>query len=219
EKYTVYFAVPQNKHNEKVKLLIQNQLKYVHTPIDRRGMNPFKDLKLIKSYNKVIQDINPDIILTYTIKPNIYGNYVANKFDIPVIMNITGLGTSLISGRLKLFIKFLYKYACNKAKIIFFQNQSNKDFFINQNLILEDKAKLTSGSGVNIQKFLPENKSSNNSKIRFLFIGRLMKEKGIEEYLEAANLLTDIHKNLEFQILGSFEEEKYKNILEENKNP
>src|SRR5699024_12547200 len=82
-KYTLYFAVPQNKHNEKVKLLIQNQLKYVPTPIDRRGMNPFKDLKLIKSYNKVIQDINPDIILTYTIKPNIYGNYVANKFDIP----------------------------------------------------------------------------------------------------------------------------------------
>src|SRR5699024_6972038 len=94
ENYEVYFSVPQSKNNEKVQSIIKIGAKYIYTPIDRRGMNPLNDLKVIKSYNKIIRDINPDIILTYTIKPNIYGSYVANKFNIPVIMNITGLGTS-----------------------------------------------------------------------------------------------------------------------------
>src|SRR5699024_4176021 len=216
--YEVYFSVPQDKDNKRVQSIVKIGATYMHTPIDRRGMNPLNDFKLIKSYNKIIRDINPDIILTYTIKPNIYGSYVANKFKIPVIMNITGLGTSLVSGRLKSFIKSLYKYAGNKSETVFFQNESNREFFIINGLVRENKTQLIPGSGVNIERFLPDSKSDHKSTMNLLFIGRVMKEKGIEEFLSTASSLSTKYKNIEFQILGFFEEEKYKKIIEENTN-
>lgn len=215
--YEIYFSAPQDKEDQKVQLLVKRGAKYIHTPMERRGMNPIEDIKLINLYKKIIKDVNPDIILTYTIKPNIYGSHVADKFGIPVIMNITGLGTSLSTGKLKVVIKRMYKYACSKANIVFFQNKGNHNFFISNKIIVERKAKIIPGSGVNIGKFMPIEKANNNI-IRFLFIGRLMKDKGIEEYLEVADNLTKQYSNLEFQVLGSFEEEKYRSIMEANKN-
>lgn len=216
--YEVYFSVPQDKNNKKTKLMVEARANFVHTPMKRRGMNPFEDLKLINSYKKLIKDISPDIILTYTIKPNIYGNYVANKFGVPVIMNITGIGTSLSTGKLKLIIKQMYKYGCSKANTVFFQNRGNHSFFISNNLVDKTKTRIIPGSGVNLEKFKPTNKPKKNNLIKFLFIGRLMKDKGIEEYLKVAERLTGKHSNLEFQILGSFEEQKYKTIIEQNFN-
>ena len=90
EGYAVYFSVPESTENEKVKAIVKTGAKHVQTYINRRGMNPFEDLKLIKRYKKIMLELNPDLILTYTIKPNIYGTYVANKLKKPVIMNITG---------------------------------------------------------------------------------------------------------------------------------
>ena len=216
--YEVFFSVPQDITDNKVKLLIETGANFIHTPMNRRGMNPIEDLKLINLYKKIIKDINPDIILTYTIKPNIYGNYVANKLGIPVIMNITGIGSSLSTGKLKSIIKKMYKYGCSKANTIFFQNEENRNFFISNKLVNERKTILIPGSGVNIEKFKPTEKSSKDNLIKFLFIGRLMKDKGIEEYLEAAEKLTKEYSNLEFHILGSFEEEKYRSIIKQNKN-
>jgi len=216
--YEVYFSVPQNKDDQKVQLLIQSGAKYIYTPLNRRGMNPIEDLKLINLYKKIIKDINPDIILTYTIKPNIYGNYVANKLGIPVIMNITGIGSSLSTGKLKSIIKKMYKYGCSKANTIFFQNEENRNFFISNKLVNERKTILIPGSGVNLEKFKPVIKPKKDNVIRFIFIGRIMKDKGIEEYLEAAKRLVSKVENLEFNILGSFEELEFKNIIEQNSN-
>lgn len=214
----VYFTVPQNINNEKVELLIQAGGKYIHTPMNRRGKNLLEDLKLINNYKKIIKDVNPDIILTYTIKPNIYGNYAANKFKIPVIMNITGIGSSLATGKFKELIKIMYRYAGKKSTKVFFQNKGNQDFFISNNLVTRDKATIIPGSGVNFEKFKPIESNNKDEIIRFLFIGRLMRDKGIEEYLQVAENITKKYSNIEFQILGSFEEEKYKNIIDNNEN-
>lgn len=216
--FEVYFCVPEESINNAVQKIRVNDIQYIHTPMNRRGTNPKEDIKLIKLYDKIIREINPDIILTYTIKPNIYGNYVASKYKIPVIMNITGMGTSLSTGKFKFIIKKMYKYACSKSNTIFFQNKGNLNFFVKNNLVDLKKTKLIPGSGVNIDKFIPRQIEKKENKIKFLFIGRLMKDKGIDEYLEVAKNITNKYKNTEFQILGSFEESKYKEILETNKN-
>ncbi|HLR21307.1 MAG TPA: glycosyltransferase family 4 protein [Tissierellaceae bacterium] len=218
EGFQVYFTVPESGDDEKVKLLKEVGAKFIHTPMNRRGINPIEDLKLINLYKEVIDNLKPDIVLTYTIKPNIYGNYIANKFRIPVIMNITGIGSSLSTGKLKVIIKMLYKYAGSKSNTVFFQNQNNKHFFVSQGLVDESKTQLIPGSGVNIEKFKPMEVIENGNTIRFLFIGRLMKEKGIEEYLEVAEELTMKYNNLEFQVLGLPEEDKYKEQIENNNN-
>lgn len=218
EKYKVYFALPETEDDKRIKLISETGASYIHTPMNRRGINPLEEVKLINIYKHVIKKIEPDVILTYTIKPNVYGTYVANKYNIPVIMNITGLGTSLNTGKFKSIIKNMYKYACNKSKLVFFQNQENYNFFTSNNLIDTKKTKIIPGSGVNIDKFKPMQKTKSDNKIRFLFIGRLMKDKGIEEYLEAAAKITKRYPNIEFQILGDFEEKKYKNIVENSTN-
>lgn len=218
EKYKVYFAIPESIEEEKTKRLTEIGANYIYTPMNRRGMNPLEDFKLIKLYKDIISEIKPDIILTYTIKPNIYGNYIANKFKTPVIMNITGIGSSLTTGKLKFVIKNMYKYGCNKSDTVFFQNQENLKFFTENNLVDKSKTKVIPGSGVNIDRFKPKDKSNIDETIRFLFIARLMKEKGIEEYLKAAEEIIKKHSNVEFQIIGSFEEEKYKEQIINNNN-
>lgn len=218
EGYEVYFSVPESIEDKKVKLIVETEAKHIQTYINRRGMNPLEDFKLIREYKRIIKEIDPDLILTYTIKPNIYGNYVANKYGKPVIMNITGIGSSLASGKLKNIVKELYRYACNKSKLVFFQNQNNQAFFIENKIVDQNKTKLIPGSGVNISMYKPMKEENQDETIKFLFIGRIMKEKGIEEYLEAAEILTEQYSNVEFQILGAFEEDKYKEIIENNKN-
>ena len=217
--YEVHVAVPETLEHNKVQLITDAGAKYIHTPINRRGTNPFEDLKLIMQYRQLIKTIDPDVVLTFTIKPNIYGTYVASKFNIPVIMNVTGIGSSLITGNLKSIVKNMYKCACEKAEIVFFENEDNRQFFIQYNLVNNKKTVLLPGAGVNIIKFRPSEKTYRNNIIKFLFIGRIMKEKGIDEYLEVASKITEKYNNTEFQILGPFEEKHYKTIILQNKNP
>jgi len=131
-------------------------------------------------------------------------------------MNVTGIGTSMISHRLRSLVRFLYKQACSRANIVFFQNQTNLDFFTSNNLVDVSKTNLIPGSGVNLEKFKPVEKTLNDGIIRFLFIGRLMKEKGIEEYLQVAQSITRKYPNTIFHIVGVNEEMKYNSIIERN---
>lgn len=217
--YEIYLSLPESAEDEKVKLMIEAGAKHTQTYINRRGIYPFEDLKLIKDYKRIIKEVNPDVVLTYTIKPNIYGTYAARGYKKPVIMNITGIGTSLTNSKLKHVVSRLYKFACKKARLVFFQNESNYSLFISNKIIDHNKTKIIPGSGVNIDKFKPMDKKKKDGIIRFLFIGRIMKEKGIEEYLEVANNLTNKYSNIKFYILGPFEEEKYKDAIFNNKNP
>lgn len=217
-KYEVYFSIPEADDNEKVKLMIEAGAKHIQTLINRRGTNPIEDLKQIKEYKKIIRDVNPDVVLTYTIKPNIYGTYAASKYKKPVIMNITGVGTAFTDHKLKHVVSALYKYACKRAHFVFFQNESNHLMFTSNKIVESSKTRIIPGSGVNIDKFKPIIKQNQDDIVKFLFIGRIMKQKGIEEYIEVAEKITKDYPFTEFYILGRFEEEKYKDIILNNKN-
>lgn len=216
--FIVFFSLPEAKDDKFVKLIEEVGAKHIQTKFNSRGLNPFKDIYLLKEYKRIIKRLDPDLLLTYTIKPNIYGTYAANKYKKPVFINITGIGSSLTYSKLKFIIIKLYRRACIKARLVFFQNDSNRDFFITNKMVDENNTILLPGSGVNINKFYPLKKENMDKKIKFLFIGRLMKEKGIDEYLKAANIVTKTYKNVEFQIIGSYEEKKYKEILLKNQN-
>ncbi len=210
--YSVIISIPYKK-TEKIEYFKNIGCEFKYVKYEARSTNIFKELDLIKEYKKIIKQIKPDIILTYTIKPNIYGTYVAKKYKIPIILNITGLGSGFNNNSIKHLVTNMYKYACKNASFIFFQNEDNYRYFIDNKIAEKAKSKIIPGSGVNLEKFKPTKKSKDDGITRFLFIGRIMKEKGIEEYLEAAKYISNKYSNVEFQILGPFEEEKYKEII------
>lgn len=189
-------------------------IKLIEVDIDRRGKNIISEIVLIVKYFIEIKKSNPDIVLTYTIKPNIYGGIICRIFKIKYINTITGLGTAFQKKNLlRKVVIFLYKKALKKSKKVFFQNKDNVDLFIKENIILKNQVILTNGSGVNLTKFLPLEKNEIKKDIQFLFVGRIMKEKGIEELLNAFDMLKESFVTFELNILGQFEEEEYKEIL------
>lgn len=207
--HNVYIATPMG---DRIPLLEKMGAHILNVDVDRHGKNPFKDLKLIKTYKKIMKQISPDVVLTYTIKPNIYGGIAAKSLKIPYIANITGLGTAVEKkGLLQKITVLLYKYALKKVNTIYFQNQENMAFFRNHK-IQNDKHILLPGSGVNTKEFslmfYPEDKV-----VKFVFIGRLMKEKGIDYYLKLASDIKNENPNTEFHICG-FLEQDYKSVIE-----
>ena len=195
----VYISVPDEVAVDKLQA---EGCEVIHTDINRRGMNPVQDLGLFKSYWKLLKEIKPDVVLTYTIKPNIYGGLCCRLQRVPYIVNITGLGTTFErGGMLKKMVVFMYQQALRKADCVFFQNDRNKQIF-EENGIYGKKTKRVNGSGVNIEKYNYE-KYPGHEKPIFLFVGRLMKEKGIEEFLYCAKKYA---KRAQFDIIGYCEE-------------
>lgn len=213
EQYEVHYSVPPHK---KVDLLKKIGGVYHSAEINRRGINPVEDLKLIKYYDALIKKVDPEVILTYTIKCNIYGGITAAIHKKPAIANITGLGSSLKGNSFfSKIVRQLYKYSLRKAHHVFFQNQGNLDYFLRYKMIPEHRASLIPGSGVNIQHFHVSTKNSSDESIIFLFIARIMKEKGIDEYTKSAQQIKIKYKNTEFQVLGFIEEVRYKSIIKD----
>lgn len=199
KKYKVYVSVPDAVAVDKLEAEGCN---VIHTDINRRGMNPIQDLGLVKAYLILLKEIKPQVVLTYTIKPNIYGGFCCRLLRIPYIVNITGLGTTFErGGLLKTMVVTMYKAALKKADCVFFQNDRNKQIF-EENGIFGQKSKRVNGSGVNVDKYQSE-EYPEREKPKFLFVGRLMKEKGIEEYLSCAKKYA---KRAEFDIIGYCEE-------------
>ena len=203
ENYKVYISLPMG---DRVKEMEEMGCHYIETEINRHGMNPFQDLKLLLYYKKIMKECKPDYILGYTIKPNIYGAIAARSKKVPFIANITGLGSAVENESIvqKILI-MLYKFAFRDVKKVFFQNTANMQFFESKKIAI-GKYGLLPGSGVNLEKYeiqpYPECK-----KYHFLFISRIMKEKGIDQYLEAAQKIREKYQNTEFHICGFCEEE------------
>lgn len=202
ENYEVYLMIP---YGEMVDKLQEFGCIFYQVSIDRRGTNPVTDLKLFFQFKKLLHAIKPDVVLTYTIKPNIYGGIAARMLNLPYIANITGLGTAIETpGMLQRLTIFLYRIALKKARCVFCQNRANMKF-VQEKKIAPEKVRLLPGSGVNLQDFsLQEYPKEPN--IRFLFMARIMHEKGVDEFLQAAEFIKNKYSQTEFHICGLCEE-------------
>lgn len=180
----------------------------IETAIGRRGTNPVADLHLLIKYIKIIKMVRPDIVLSYTIKPNVYGGIACKLLKTPYFATVTGLGTSIMNkGVLRRISLFLYKIGLGKASRVFFQNDANRKLFIEKRIIDRDKTRLTPGSGVNLDDHCFESYPEQDGKLSFLFIGRIMKDKGVDELLKAAQIVKSKHPNSEFHLVGEPEED------------
>ncbi len=189
---------------------------YVEANISRHGMNPIEELKLLRYYKRIIKDIQPTMVFSYTIKPNIYGAMACKALNVPCVANITGLGTAVENGGISQLISvILYKFAFTKVQKIFFQNTENQQFFIDRNIAV-DRHGLLPGSGVNLEHFVPL-EYPNDDTVEFAFIARIMKEKGIDQYLEAAKVIRAKYPNTKFHVCG-FCEAEYDGKLQEYVN-
>lgn len=187
--------------------------KFIDTPIDRRGINPIKDLKLFFQYQKILKKENPDLVITYTIKPNVYGGFACRLLKIPYAVNITGLGTAFENGgTLKKLVTVMNKIGCKKAKVVFFENEGNRQIFIKEKIVKENQTCRLNGAGVNLEKYKVAPYPSGE-KIKFLFMGRIMAEKGIDELFQAMKKLVSEGYDCELDLIG-FSEENYKEKIE-----
>lgn len=186
---------------------------FIDIPLDRHGMNPFHEFSLIRKYHRALKELKPDVVLTYTIKPNIYGGYVCGKQKIPYIANITGLGTVVENkGFMQKVVMKMLRAGLAHASMVFFQNTENMKFLV-KGKVIRGRYDILPGSGVNTTHFcvLPY---PDDDAVHFVFISRIMKEKGIDQYLEAA---AEIHKKYPqtcFHICG-FCEQAYETKISE----
>lgn len=203
--YDVVVIAPFDRYSDKLSEL---GVTYFRLDMNRKGENPLAELLLIAKFVKVLKLAAPDVILNFTIKPNLYGSIAAAILSKPSICNVTGLGTVFIkSGYSLLFVKLLYKLAFKFSNKIFFQNIDDKSLFDNLKLVSAEKAELIPGDGVDIDLFNPSfPRSRIDEKVIFLFIGRILRDKGVMEFVGAAKLLHKKYGNVEFQILGGVDE-------------
>ncbi|MCM1291323.1 MAG: glycosyltransferase family 4 protein [Prevotella sp.] len=188
---------------------------FVDIPINRHGINPVADLRLTARYVSLIRNKKPDFVLSYTIKPNIYGGIAARLCRVPRIANITGLGSAVENpGILRTITTTLYKIAFKNILTIFFQNTANKEFFESLKLA-GGNHRLIPGSGVNLNHHkLQPYPDEEDGVLRFVFVSRVMKQKGIEEVFKAAEHLRGRGVKAEFHIVGDCEE-NYAELLAE----
>ncbi len=203
-KHTVYISVPKGKYTQ---ALIDKGCVHEELKISRRGMNPFQEIKLLFSYRRLLKRINPDVVLTYSIKPNVYLGILCGINRIPYIANITGLGSSIQGGGFisKLTV-ILYKMGLRKAAMVYCQNETNQNYLL-QHGVIYGPTQLIPGSGVNLEVHRFEEYPLETNEIRFLTIGRIMKDKGIDELLEAARIVKKQFPNAHFSIIGFYDED------------
>lgn len=208
EGYEVTVSFPNGVFGEGEETSRQYGCKFIETPINRRGVIPTEDLKLLLNYRRIIKDVKPDIVLAYTVKCDTYGGIACRITNIPFIPNITGIGKAMAEGgKLEKIAIALYKVALKKSRIVFFQNIQDREYFIRKGIRF-GKSRILPGSGVNLQKYRPLEYPTAEPVV-FTYVARIMKAKGIEQFLDAARALKG---KAEFHICGYCEED-YKEIM------
>ena len=213
--YEVHFAVP---YDEKVNGLKALGAEYHEIDIDRRGMNPLKDLSLTKQFIQLIKSVKPDCLVLHTIKPNIYASVAAGLYGIPYINNITGLGSALqVNGFMAKVLRLMYRTSLRKSSGIFFENAGNMQYFMKYKIGNPDRYIVVPGAGVNTVHYSPDQSKHKEEAdpVTFLYIARIMKEKGIEEFFDAAERMKEKEPNVRFQIIGWYDETGYKNRMDQ----
>ena len=172
---------------------------------DRHGTNPLAELKQISFYKDLMKAVKPDIVFTYTVKPNIYAGMACASLGIPYAANITGLGTAIENGGLmQKFLLLLYRIGLRKAQKVFFQNESNRDFMLAKRVV-KGKYGLLPGSGVNLVEHKAEPYPEEKEPLILVNIGRIMKDKGADEVLYAAKAIRKEYPNVIFRLIGGFD--------------
>ena len=200
----VIAAFPRGEFTEQIK---ETGCKYLPFEFDRRGMNPLSDFQQMRRYIKLLRKLKPDLVLTYTIKPNVYGGLACQLLRIPYITNVTGLGTSIQNGGVLSFLTIsLYKLGLRKASCVFFQNRMNQRLFFEKRII-KGRSRVIPGSGVNLENYSYQTYPKGGEGFHFLFVGRVMKDKGIEELLAASRKIHKKRKDVITDIVGWSDED------------
>ena len=195
----VYAIAPKDEYTHH---LVDIGCHYKRVRMDSRGANPFKDLALIIELYSIYRKIKPDLILHFTIKPNIYGTLAASMLKIPVINNVCGLGTVFLKNNLVSKVAIaLYKLAFRFPKKIFFQNTEDKQLFVDRNMVDPNITDILPGSGIDFERFKPQQQQEKDN-FTFLLISRLITDKGILEYIDAVKKLKARGLKAKFQLLG-----------------
>lgn len=210
--YKVILIAPYDEYSDR----LRNEFEYHSIYMNNKGTNPKEDIKTTIAFYKLYKKIQPDIVLHYTIKPNIYGTIACSMLNIKTINNIAGLGTLFIKQNFVTKIaKWLYKYSQSKADKIFFQNRDDFEMFTGEGLVEKNKCDVLPGSGVATSKFVPMEYEKEDDRFRFLLIARMLWDKGVGEYVEAAKIITNKYKNVEFQMLGFLDVENNSAVSKE----
>ncbi len=212
DSHEVYAVTPFDQSIDELQAMGVN---LIEQHMNRRGTNPLQEAKLLLGYYKILKKISPDIVITYTIKPGIYGGLLSRWLHIPYAVNITGLGTAFQNqGMLRTIIVRLWRAALKSAKCVFFENQENAQIFIEYGIVKREQTHVLHGAGVNLSDFPYSEYPEERSTTRFLFVGRVMKEKGIEELLAALELLDEAGYNARLDIVGWCEEDYEKRLAD-----
>lgn len=205
--HEVVLSMPFVGHEEDFQAL---GLRCIETDIDRRGINPATDLRLFYTYQQLLKEEKPDLVITYSIKPNIYGGLACRIAGVPYCANVQGLGTAFQRKGLAQFVTVLYKLALGKARTVFFENRENAEEFCRRGILSAEKETILPGAGINLERYsyvpYPENKA-----VHFLYLGRIMKEKGMDELFAAMRRLREkFGAGMVLDIVGFFDDEGYK---------
>ena len=202
EGHEVIFIIPyDSEYSKKLKKKFECHNLY----LDSKGLNPFKDLKTFINLLGIYKKVKPDIVCHFTVKPNIYGSIAARVFKVSSLNNITGLGTLFISRNFATYVaKLLYRFSLSFSKKVFFQNTEDLNYFLQNKLICKSNSAVLPGSGVDLEKFKFSTTAVQKDKFVFLLISRLLRDKGIYEYIEAIRIIKRRYpeKSIEFQLLG-----------------
>lgn len=189
-------------------------LRCIDTEIDRRSINPLKDMKLLKTYRKMLDEIQPDLVITYSIKPNIYMGSACKAKGIPYVTNVQGLGTAFEKPVLSSVVSMMYRSALRKAETVFFENEENAQFFLHKTIISAQQMKVLPGAGINLDEY-PYVPMKDDGVCSFLFVGRIMKEKGVDEFFAAAKTIkAEFGEKVAFDVVG-FYEDAYKETVDQ----
>lgn len=196
--YRVLSASPEDVYTPRLKTVVDG---HIALPMDNAGTSPIRDSILFFRYLRLLRTLKPAVMLTYTVKPNIYGALAAKWLGIPVIANVSGLGTAFIRDNwLTKIVKLLYRAAFKNVHRVFFQNPEDRDLFVAMKLVAPEKTILLPGSGIDLEEFTPYH--VEHEGIAFVCIARMLWDKGIGEFVEAARIVKAVHPQVKFRLVG-----------------
>lgn len=205
--HEVVLSMPFVGHEDDFKAL---GVRCIETDVDRRGINPKTDLKLFQTYRQLLKKEQPDMVITYSIKPNIYGGLACSMAGIPYCSNVQGLGTAFQKKALAAFVTVLYKLAFRKVHTVFFENEGNAAIFREKRIIPAEKQTILHGAGINLDAYSLA-PYPNNDAVHFLYLGRIMKEKGMDELFAAMKKLHEKYgSRVVLDLVGFYDDEYYK---------